>query len=120
MLFTNIDITGSILALILKNLAKDQGFQEKLRGEIALQRSSPSYGVADYIAKQNTFLHYVTMESIRVTPSMCECRSAAFLLRIPRIDVLRADSTQQTSLFQNAIRALKLLPVTQFHRIHLP
>ena len=120
MLFTNIDITGSILALILKNLAEDREFQKKLRGEIAQQKSSPSYGVADYIAKQNTFLHYVIMESIRVTPSMCEYRSVAFLLRIPRIDILSANSTQQTSLFRNAIQALKLLPVTRFHHIHLP
>ncbi|RAQ53733.1 cytochrome P450 monooxygenase [Aspergillus flavus] len=70
MLFTNIDITGSILALIFQHLAKDQAMQKKLRAEISAHRAQPGYTVGDYISKQNTLLHFSLLESIRVTPAM--------------------------------------------------
>jgi hypothetical protein len=76
MLFFNIDITGSIVAFILVNLAGNLPFQEKLRSEITEQQNQASYDVAEYIIRQDTLLHYVTLESIRVTPAMCECVSA--------------------------------------------
>lgn len=72
MLFFNIDITGSIVAFILVNLASNKPFQEKLRLEIAEQKSQASYNVTEYIGRQDTLLHYVTLESIRVTPAMCK------------------------------------------------
>ena len=78
MLFTNIDITGSILAFIFQHLAKDQTMQKKLRAEISTPRAQPGYTVGDYIGKQDTLLHFSLLESIHVTPAMCTffiCRS---------------------------------------------
>ena len=76
MLFFNIDVTGSIVAFILVNLAGNAPFQEKLRSEITEQKTQVSYDVAQYINSQDTLLHYVTLESIRVTPAMCASASA--------------------------------------------
>lgn len=72
MLFFNIDITGAIVAFILVNLARNIPFQAKLRSEIAEQKSQASYDMIEYIGRQDTLLHYVTLESIRVTPAMCK------------------------------------------------
>ncbi|KAF2686196.1 cytochrome P450 CYP5293A1 [Lentithecium fluviatile CBS 122367] len=70
MLFANIDITGSIIAFIVVNLASNQSFQERLRVEIEKQKQSKSYNYESYITKQDTLLHYLTLESLRVTPAM--------------------------------------------------
>lgn len=68
MLFTNIDISGAILAFIFTNLAQDQAFQDKLRHEVLAEKASST--VEAYISKQDTLLHYAILESMRVTPSM--------------------------------------------------
>ena len=69
-LFTNIDITGSVLAFIFINTARNAPFQEALRAEIKARKSDASYNVADYIAHQNSLLHCVTLESLRISPAL--------------------------------------------------
>jgi hypothetical protein len=71
MLFSNIEITGSILAFTLINLAKNCAFQRKLLEEIRAKEEVRGYDVEEYVARQDTLLHYATLESIRVTPAMC-------------------------------------------------
>ncbi|KAL9045363.1 MAG: hypothetical protein Q9214_001576 [Letrouitia sp. 1 TL-2023] len=78
-LFTNIDITGSVLASIFINLALNVFFQETLRAELKARKSQASYTVADYIAQQDSLLHCVTLESLRISPALAfspaECTS---------------------------------------------
>jgi hypothetical protein len=71
MLFSNIDITGSIMAFTLINVAKDSTFQNKLLSEIRAKEQTAGYDVGEYVARQDTLLHFATLESIRVTPAMC-------------------------------------------------
>ena len=70
MLFTNIDITGSVLAFILINIASNMPFQEALRAEIKARKIQASYHVGDYIAEQNSLLHCVILESLRISPAL--------------------------------------------------
>lgn len=72
MLFANIDITGSIIAFIFVNLASNVAFQDKLRAEIKEQKQDKNYDYQTYITKQDTLLHYLTLESLRTTPAMCK------------------------------------------------
>ena len=72
MLFTNIDITGSVLAFIFINIASDLPFQEALRAEIKERKGQASYNVADYIAEQKSLLHCVILESLRISPALRE------------------------------------------------
>ena len=69
-LFTNIDITGSVLAFIFINTARNAPFQEELRAEIKARKSQASYNVVDYIAQQDSLLHCVTLESLRISPAL--------------------------------------------------
>ena len=69
-LFTNIDITGSVLAFIFINTARNAPFQEALQAEIKARKSQVSYDVAHYIADQNSLLHCVTLESLRISPAL--------------------------------------------------
>lgn len=45
-------------------------FQEALRAEVKARKSQASYTVADYIAQQNSLLHCVTLESLRISPAL--------------------------------------------------
>lgn len=69
-LFTNIDITGSVLAFIFINLASNMPFQEALRAEVRARKSQASYTATEYIAQQNSLLHCVTLESPRISPAL--------------------------------------------------
>ena len=71
-LFTNIDITGSVLAFIFINTARNMQFQEALQAEIKARKSEASYDVADYIAHSNSLLHCTTLESLRISPALRE------------------------------------------------
>ncbi|KKY25509.1 putative cytochrome p450 monooxygenase [Phaeomoniella chlamydospora] len=70
MLFTNIDITGSVLGFIFVNMASKNSFQEKLRAEVVGQKQQESYSIANYVAKQDSLLHYATLESLRISPAL--------------------------------------------------
>jgi cytochrome P450 monooxygenase len=72
-LFANLDVTSSILAFLLINLASNHTAQEELRGEIL---SYLPHGLDDspekfeaYVQKTDTLLEYTCMESIRLCPA---------------------------------------------------
>lgn len=78
-LFTNIDVTGSVLAFLLLNLATASDFQTALRLEIQdhhildpsrspdLPTNTPS---SSYLSAQNSLLHFATLESLRISPAL--------------------------------------------------
>ncbi|KAK3298366.1 putative cytochrome P450 [Chaetomium fimeti] len=70
MLYTNIDITGLVLACLLTNIASHPEFQARLRSEILEEKQKPGYTPSAYSAKQETLLNYVTLESIRLNPAL--------------------------------------------------
>lgn len=73
MIFTNIDITASVLAFMLGKLAKHPDFQQKLYEEIAAQKAEPGFDLNSYVTRQTTLLHYLCLESIRLRPATCKC-----------------------------------------------
>ncbi|EJP64645.1 Cytochrome P450 CYP5293A1 [Beauveria bassiana ARSEF 2860] len=70
LLFTNIDVTSTVLAFLLINIAANQTFQSLLRDEIAAKQSQPSYNLSDYVLEKNSLLHYAAMESVRMSPAL--------------------------------------------------
>jgi hypothetical protein len=59
---------------MLINIARDTALQDALRTELCQARQ-------DYIEQQNTLLHYVALESLRVSPAMS--KSARVLIYHP-------------------------------------
>jgi hypothetical protein len=59
------------MAFTLINLAKDSALQGQLLAEIRAKEKEKGYSVGEYVAKQDTLLHFATLESMRVTPAMC-------------------------------------------------
>lgn len=74
LLFTNIDVTSTVLAFLLINIAANQTFQSLLRDEIAAKQSQPSYNLSDYVLEKNSLLHYAAMESVRMSPALCKSK----------------------------------------------
>ncbi|KAK4240420.1 cytochrome P450 [Achaetomium macrosporum] len=70
MLYTNIDITGLVLACLLNNIAAHPDFQVRLRAEILAEKQHPDYSAVAYAGKQDTLLHYVTLESLRLNNAL--------------------------------------------------
>ncbi|GAB1196915.1 hypothetical protein APSETT444_006195 [Aspergillus pseudonomiae] len=71
LLFTNIDVTSTVLAFLLINIAANQSFQSSLREEITAKQSQPSYNLGEYVLEKDTLLHYAAMESVRMSPALC-------------------------------------------------
>ncbi|OGM48068.1 hypothetical protein ABOM_002902 [Aspergillus bombycis] len=69
MIFTNIDITGNVLAFMLGQLARHPDFQQRLYEEIVAQRSGEDLDLKAYVARQDSLLHYLCLESIRLQPA---------------------------------------------------
>lgn len=57
---------------MLNSLATHRPFQESLYAEIMQEMSRPSYDIAQYIGRQDTLLHYLSMECVRLRPAFCE------------------------------------------------
>nr|QPC57089.1 cytochrome P450 hydroxylase [Tolypocladium sp. 49Y] len=72
MIFTNIDITASVLAFMLDKLAKHPDFQQKLYEEIVAQKAEKEFNLSEYVTRQTTLLHYLCLESIRLRPATCK------------------------------------------------
>lgn len=72
LLFTNIDVTSTVLAFLLINIAANQSFQSSVREEIAAKQSQPSYNLRDYVLEKESLLHYAAMESVRMSPALCK------------------------------------------------
>ena len=82
-LIANIGITGLVLVSLLANLAGDATFQTKLCAEVAALKTmkkttrknndGASTNIADYAAKQDGLLHYLTLESVRLVPHVRKC-----------------------------------------------
>ena len=73
MIFTNIDITASVLAFMLDKLAKHPDFQQKLYEEVVAQKAEEGFKLSNYVTRQTTLLHYLCLESIRLRPATCKC-----------------------------------------------
>ena len=73
-LFANIDVTSSVLAFLLVNLARNTAAQTRLRAEILANATSPEA----YVQKTDTLLEHTCMESIRLCPAACK---SSFLSR---------------------------------------
>ncbi|KND87116.1 Cytochrome P450 [Tolypocladium ophioglossoides CBS 100239] len=69
MIFTNIDITASVLAFMLSKLTKHPDFQQKLYEEIVAQKAEEGFNLNNYITRQTTLLHYLCLESVRLRPA---------------------------------------------------
>ncbi|MCJ1381495.1 hypothetical protein MMC17_004606 [Xylographa soralifera] len=66
-LFTNVDVTSTVLAFLLINLAATAPIQDQLRTEIQSWRSSESF--EGYLAKSGTLLEHTCIESTRLCPA---------------------------------------------------
>ncbi|KAE8383482.1 cytochrome P450 [Aspergillus bertholletiae] len=79
MIFTNIDITSSVLAFMLSLLAQHPDFQQRLYDEIMAQRTEKGLDMKVYMARQDSLLHYLCLETLRLNPatlfSVPECTS---------------------------------------------
>ena len=71
MLFTNIDVTSSMFAYALINVARNQQVQDALRAEILSVERSPEE-TADYAQKEDTLLHKTYLEVLRHNPPACK------------------------------------------------
>ncbi|EEQ35634.1 cytochrome P450 monooxigenase [Microsporum canis CBS 113480] len=98
MLFTNIEVTGSILAYIFSQLAKHQDFQQRLYDEVLASKSAGELYLRGYLGQQNTLLHYLTLESVRLRPATCKGFSASFH---HRSDMIADQDAPQGSQRQN-------------------
>ncbi|EEP81630.1 predicted protein [Uncinocarpus reesii 1704] len=70
MIFTNIDITGNVIAFMFTQLAKHPEFQQKLYEEIIAQKCESELDLKQYITQQSTLLHYLCLESVRLHPAI--------------------------------------------------
>ncbi|KAF2462609.1 cytochrome P450 [Lindgomyces ingoldianus] len=64
-LFANIDVTSSVLAFLLINLARNVPAQTDLRAEVLGHTADPEA----YLQKTDTLLEFACMESIRLCPA---------------------------------------------------
>lgn len=71
MLFTNIDVTSSMFAYALINLARNQEVQDALRAEILSVKRSVKETV-EYAQKEDTLLHKTYLEVLRHNPPACK------------------------------------------------
>lgn len=86
-LFANTDITGIVLASLLVNLGDEQSseFQEKVRQEVMEQKrkitqeeedgrdASSGISPGAYACRQDTLLHYLTLEAVRMVSHGRKC-----------------------------------------------
>ena len=70
-LFANIDVTSSVLAFLLINLARNTSAQRDLRAEILANATNSEA----YVQKTDTLLEHTCMESIRLCPAACKLLS---------------------------------------------
>ncbi|KAK3693045.1 cytochrome P450 CYP5293A1 [Podospora appendiculata] len=70
MLYTNIDITGLVVACLLAKIAANPEVQARLRTEISAEKKARGFSASTYATKQETLLNYVTLEAIRLNPAL--------------------------------------------------
>ncbi|KAK3332995.1 cytochrome P450 CYP5293A1 [Cercophora scortea] len=70
MLYTNIDITGLVVACLLTKLAANPDVQVRLRAEILAEKKVLGFSAFTYATKQETLLNYVTLEAVRLNPAL--------------------------------------------------
>ncbi|KAL7907288.1 cytochrome P450 [Trichoderma velutinum] len=80
-LYTNVEISAAVLKTLFTRLAEDQVFQQSLRSEIISQTATKDSDLAKYVAKTDSLLNFLVMESMRHTPafwfSLPECTAVA-------------------------------------------
>ncbi|KAJ5202344.1 Cytochrome P450 [Penicillium cf. viridicatum] len=63
-IFANLDVTTSVITGCILHIAKDKQVQKKLQKEIDDHKDN----LADYFKRQDTFMHWCFLESIRLEP----------------------------------------------------
>ncbi|KAJ5945400.1 Cytochrome P450 [Penicillium verrucosum] len=63
-IFANLDVTTSVITGCILHIAKDKRVQKKLQKEIDDHKDN----LADYVKRQDTFMHCCFLESIRLEP----------------------------------------------------
>ncbi|KAL7789653.1 cytochrome P450 [Trichoderma afarasin] len=80
-LYTNVEISAAVLKTLFTRLAEDQAFQQSLRLEVISQTAAKDSDLAKYVAKTDSLLNFLVMESMRHTPafwfSLPECTAVA-------------------------------------------
>ena len=74
-LFTNVDVSANVISTLLKNLAATPTAQDGLRSEIEVWKRQPDFDVAKLVAKPETLLNRIVMESMRLSPAFCACQN---------------------------------------------
>ena len=72
-LFTNVDVSANVISTFLKNLAAAPQVQARLRSECSAWKTQPNSDIAKLVAKPETLLNCVVMESMRLSPAFCKC-----------------------------------------------
>lgn len=78
-LYTNVEISAAVLKTLFTRLAEDQVFQQSLRSEIISQTAAKDSDLAKYVAKTDSLLNLLVMESMRHTPAFCESKLLSHL-----------------------------------------
>ncbi|OJJ98301.1 hypothetical protein ASPACDRAFT_61826 [Aspergillus aculeatus ATCC 16872] len=68
-LFANVNISAEVFRTIFTNLAANPRIQTALRQEIREWKAKPDFDLSKYLAKQDTLLNRVLMESMRISPA---------------------------------------------------
>ncbi|RAH39744.1 putative monooxygenase [Aspergillus brunneoviolaceus CBS 621.78] len=68
-LFANVNISAEVFRTIFTNLATSPRIQTSLRQEIREWKAKPDFDLSKYLAKQDTLLNRVLMESMRISPA---------------------------------------------------
>lgn len=63
-IFANLDVTTSVITGCILHIAEDKRIQKKLQQEIDDHKEN----LADYVKRQDTFMHWCFLESIRLEP----------------------------------------------------
>ncbi|KAJ9296560.1 hypothetical protein DTO271G3_5258 [Paecilomyces variotii] len=68
-LFANVNISAEVFRTMFTNLASKIPIQTALRDEIQEWKSKPDFDLSKYLAKQDSLLNRVLMESMRISPA---------------------------------------------------
>jgi cytochrome P450 monooxygenase len=68
-LFTNVDVSAGVLGTLFTHLSSCPSLQVKLRDEIQHWKHDSDFNLPKYLAKSDTLLNQMVMESMRHSPA---------------------------------------------------